>query len=375
MSETFSLRDHLFNTTSVTRLADWFVGADPTFPKTDFIKKVMKRFPDLTLKQRITCITHELGRILPDDYIQATHLILCALPPVLDPTQTDDDFGDFILAPLAEYVSTYGCTAEHLEHSLNMLREITMRFSVEFAIRRFLNEFPDETYQFMIDGAKHENYHVRRLATEGLRPRLPWAENIGISYHQTLPILDVLFSDHTRYVTRSVANHMNDISKIDGDVVLATLKTWSHSHRQQTAEMDFIIQHSLRTLVQQGNKEALAMLGYIKPAQVEVHIKKVSPRVSMGQYLSFDVMVQSHTDQKLMVSYYIHFLNQKNEYVPKLFQVKKKKAQKDETLLVSKKHRLRQMTTKKLYPGKHAIQIVVNGLPVTEKIFFSLTKD
>jgi 3-methyladenine DNA glycosylase AlkC len=375
MSEKFSLKDHLFNKTSVTRLAGWFVSADPIFPETDFVQSVLKQFPDLALKERIHCIAVELKKVLPADFLEATDIIVAALPPILDPENTDDDFGDFVIAPLAEYVAMHGCTAAYLSRSLEVLREITMRFSVEFAIRRFLNVFPEETYQFMVECAEHEHYHVRRLVSEGLRPRLPWAENIDISYHKTLPVLDVLFSDDTRYVTRSVANHLNDISKIDGDVVLATLASWQASHRQKTSEMHFITQHSLRTLVKRGNKKALAMLGYEKPPQVEVSIKKYTKKVPLGTHLDFDIEVTPHRDQKLMISYYIYFLNAKNNYTSKIFQIKKCSVKQGEVLQITKKHLLRNMTTRTLYTGKHALQILVNGLPVTEKVFFTLTKE
>ena len=119
-----------------------------------------------------------------------------------------------------------------MEISLKGLKEITKRFSAEDAIRYFLNAFPDKTLTFLIDCARDENYHVRRLATEGTRPKLPWAQKLTIDYHLALPILEILHGDKTRYVTRSVANHLNDISKIDPDLVLDTLRKWQEGDRR-----------------------------------------------------------------------------------------------------------------------------------------------
>ena len=133
-------------------------------------------FPTLELIQRIAHISSCLYEYLPDAYPAALDIILNSLPPALDPTKTDDDFGDFIFAPLSLFVATYGCTQNHLERSLQALKEITKRFSAEDAIRYFINAFPDETGSFLLGCAQDENYHVRRLASEGTRPKLPWSQ-------------------------------------------------------------------------------------------------------------------------------------------------------------------------------------------------------
>ncbi len=375
MSEKFLLKDHLFNKTSVIRFADLFYKKDKKFPREEFIKNVLREFPNLELKQRITCMRVELEKILDSDFEKSIIVILNALPEELDLYKTDGDFGDIILAPFSEYIEYNGCSKKYLKKSLYALHEITMRFSVEFTVRNFLNEFPSETFSFLQKCAKAKNYHLRRLASEGLRPSLPWAINININYKKPMVILDLLFLDKTRYVTRSVANHMNDISKIDADLVLNTLKKWELSSKQNKKEMDFIIRHSLRTLIKQGNKSALAMLGYKKPAKVSVDLKKISKIVGIGEKLEFNLKIDSHANQKLMISYYLYFLNKKNDLNPKIFQIKKCELKNGETLELSKKHSLKIMTTKKLYPGKHAVQILVNGLPVTDKKYFNLIKN
>ena len=374
MSEKTLLKDKIFNEISVTRLADLFYAQDSSFPRKKFIKNILQKFPDLELKQRISCITDELKKILPADFKKAQKKIVAMLPPVLDETQSDNDFGEFILSPLAEYIEHHGCSSEHIELSLQTLGELTMCFSVEFSIRKFLNEFPVETFLFLQDCAQSTHYHKRRLASEGLRLNLPWAQKITTDYRKSKRVLDVLFYDKTRYVTRSVANHLNDVSKIDPEFVLNTIQEWKLSGHQNEKEMSYITGHALRTLVKQGNKKALQMLGYKKPAQVDVSIKKISKNVSVGEFVDFTFEIISHRKQKLLISYYLYFLNKKNELNPKIFQIKKITMCDSELQVFSKKHPLKTMTTKKLYPGKHAIQIIVNGLAVTDKVYFTLTK-
>lgn len=374
MSEKFSLKDHLFNREKVTYLASLIKSAYPKFEDKKFIKKTVEKFPELELKQRIDWIEQKIEEFLPFEYEKTLEIILNALPDELDPNKTDDDFGDFILAPFQVFIVKNGLSKKHLKKSLRALGECTKRFTVEGGIRYFINAFPDETISQIKKWSTSKNYHQRRLASEGIRPTLPWHINIDFDYREGIDILYMLFADKTRYVTRSVANHMNDISKIDSKLVLKTLALWKISQKQNEKEMDFIIRHSLRTLLKQGNKQALAMLGYKKPAQISVKFGKISKTVKLGEKLEFNFNIKSHADQKLMISYYVYFLNKKNEFIPKIFQIKKCDVRKGDILELSKKHMLKIMSTKKLYPGKQAIQIIVNGLAVTDKIFFILTK-
>ncbi len=373
MSEKFSLKDHLFNREKVTYLANLIKSAYPKFEDKKFIKKTVEKFPKLELKQRIDWIEKKIEEFLPDDFETSLKILLRSLPVELDPNKTDDDFGDFILASITLFVSKNGLSQKHLKKSLDALGEITKRFTVEDGIRFFINKFPEESLTQIQKWARSKNYHQRRLASEGLRQTLPWNIKINFDYRDGINILNMLYTDKTRYVTRSVANHMNDISKIDAELVLKTLALWKISRKQNKKEMDFIIRHSLRTLLKQGNKQALAMLGYKKPAQISVNFGKISKTVKLGEKLEFNFNIKSRADQKLMISYYIYFLNKKNEFTPKIFQIKKCDVKNSEVLEISKKHMLKIMSTKKLYPGKQAVQIIINGLTVTDKIFFILT--
>jgi 3-methyladenine DNA glycosylase AlkC len=171
------------------------------------------------------------------DFRRAVGVLVRSLPAPVDPTRSDGDFGDFIYALYAEYVARHGCTAEDLEFSLSALRKITTRFSAEFAIRPFLNLFPDQVLAILQIWTEDEHRRVRRLCNEGTRPRLPCPPSLTLPYHVGIPLLDRLFADPTRYVTRSVANHVNDISKKDPHLALDTLERWRGSGHQRPREM------------------------------------------------------------------------------------------------------------------------------------------
>ncbi|MEM8863364.1 MAG: DNA alkylation repair protein, partial [Chloroflexota bacterium] len=148
---TFSLKDQLFNADKVAYLSGLFSAVYPDFKSNQFQQDVVSRFPELELKERIAHITEQLHAYLPADYLTALDIILKALPPELDPTLTDDDFGDFIIGPLNHFVATYGCSADYLDRSLDAMRAITKRFSAEDAIRYFINAFPEQTLEFLTD--------------------------------------------------------------------------------------------------------------------------------------------------------------------------------------------------------------------------------
>jgi len=371
MAEKFSLKDELFNPKKVKLIASEIKGVYVPFLQVAFEDEVLGLFPTLELKERITHITTMFAKYLPSEYVEATGILLQALPTPLDASKTDDDFGDFIYAPYGEFVATYGCTQEHLAFSLLALREITKRFSVEYAVRDFINTYPDETLAMLEKCAKSKNYHERRLASEGLRPKLPWAKKLNIDYTEPLRHLDLLYSDATRYVTRSVANHLNDIAKIDAPLVINTLKRWKKQNRQNAKEMAFIVTHSLRTLVKNGNEEALALLGYEKNPSITVEsVTLKSNTVQVGQTLEFEVVLVAQDDAMLMVDYVMHFRTKAGSLSPKVHKLKKLTLQKGKAITLKKKHPFKaNMSTRTLYEGKHVLEVQINGTIVYNTSF------
>jgi 3-methyladenine DNA glycosylase AlkC len=254
------LRDRLFTRAKVAALATELNRVHRAFPRAVFVDQVMSRLPALGLKQRIGWITDCLEIHLPDDYRRAVNAILRSLPAPCDPDLLDGDFGDFIYAPYSEYVARRGCTRDDLGFSLAALREITTRFSAEFAVRTFINAFPGETRNTLAEWTADQHYHVRRLCSEGTRPRLPWASRLATPVDYAVPLLEDLHLDPTRFVTRSVANHVNDISKLDPDLAVDILQRWMSASRQGDKEIDYVVRHATRTLTRQGNARAMELL-------------------------------------------------------------------------------------------------------------------
>ena len=368
--EKFSLKDHLFNKKKVAYLTARIKDTYQKFDDKKFEKDVMSQFPKLELKERISHMTVILEKYLPTDYERAVKILIKSLPKQLDQNKTDDDFGDFIFSPFSYFVSQNGCEKKYLKISFSALSEITKRFTVEGDIRFFINKFPKESYDFMQKMSKSKNYHERRLASEGLRPKLPWCIGISFGYKKSVDILDNLFYDKTRYVTRSVSNHLNDISKFDPDFVLKTLKRWEKTKKQNTIEMDFIKNHSLRTSIKNGHKETLKYLGYgSKPKLEKVKLTLNSNRVNMGENLDFTFQARSLKNQDLLLDYKIFFQTKSGKMSPKVLKLKKVRVEKGEKIEISKKYSFAPKTTKTFYPGEHRLEILINGDLVVSKKF------
>jgi 3-methyladenine DNA glycosylase AlkC len=369
--EKFSLKDQLFNEGKIIKIANDIARVYPAFKKDKFIKNVVQSFPELELKQRITHITECLRNHLPESYAEALEIILNSLPEPCNPTLNDNDFGDFIYAAHGQFVAQFGCSEEFLELSLDALEAITMRFSAEYAIRNFINAFPEKTLNRIQHWSKHLHYHVRRLASEGTRPKLPWGMKIGLSVEAPLSILDTLHADSTSFVTRSVANHLNDIAKTHPDLVLERLNHWKKQKLQNPKELDFIIRHALRTLIKKGDNRALELIGISALPKIQIQKITVSESVQMNENLEKSIAIVAQEDCALLIDYVIHFQNSKGEMNSvKVFKWKQILVKKNEQIQLSKRHEMKQfMTTRTLYPGKHQWSLQVNGEIVHQQEF------
>jgi 3-methyladenine DNA glycosylase AlkC len=365
MKKKFSLKDHLFNRKKVEYLAGLFVFADKNFKENEFVEEVMTKLLKLELKERIVWITEVLERYLPEDFSVSSKRIVKALPTELDSNNTDDDFGDFIFAPLGEFVVRNGLSKKHLKDSFFVLHELTRRFSMEDAMRAFINTFPKETLKVYAGWAKDKNYHVRRLVSESTRPLLPWSRRIGITHTQTLPLLSLLYADKTRYVTRSVANHLNDIAKKEPELVVATLTEWKKEGKQKEAGLVWMTKHALRTLIKNGDTSALALLGFSDKVHAVVEhfaVHAESQKIPKDGVLSFSFDLVATRDEELLIDYVIDFVKKGGGVKPKVFKLKKVSLKTGKTITVSKNHRfMADATTYTLYAGMHALTLQING--------------
>lgn len=426
---TFSLKDQLFNHKKVSYFAEnidlgyslfnlqkektnfkkdrsglnkneFYLNKDKkfVFDKKSFTKDCVREFSQLELKQRITHIASCLNKYILksglQDYKDHVQIILNSLPKALDQDLQDDDFGDFIIAPLGEYIARYGLSKKYLKTSLAALYQITQRFSCEYPIRFFINNFEDETLEFLEKCSCDKNYHVRRLSSEGLRNKLPWAQKININYkdNRIINILNNLYNDQTMYVRRSVANHLHDISKIDIDLVLNLLHKYKSDKSLSSTNFDYIVKHSLRTSIKNGNKRALEFININFDPKLNVQtfclqsktivinndsniVTSDDLNINTNQSLNFDFVFQSleATKTQYNINYIIYFRNAHTydkylnnnqdlkSFSHKVFNLKKVVLGKGEVCKINKKHIIKPMTTRVLYFGQHFIEIKVNG--------------
>jgi len=360
MEQNFQVRD-VFNEGVVNQLAASLANAWQEFDAKGFSRAINAKLKSLSFSGRAALIRDSLWEYLPKYYPRALEIILKALPPEIAHNEITGHDG-FIVMPLNDYVAKYGL--EHYDLSMQALYQMTKRFTAEGAIRAFILKYPERTLAILSKWTEDENAHVRRLVSEGTRPRLPWTMQLKQLIEDPRPVLRLLEKLKTvpeLMVRRSVANNLNDIAKDHPDLVVKTLNRWKKIHNEGT---QWLIRHAARTLVKQGNKDVLAVLGYDSKIGITVsQIKLDKPVVKMGDDLNFSFEVKSTSKQKqnLVIDYIIHHVRANGKLTPKVFKLTKKTLKAGETLQISKGHSFLPISTRKYYAGKHALEVQVNG--------------
>ena len=360
MEQSFQLRD-VFNPTVVNQLAQNIAKTWPAFNQHGFSNAVNSQLVHLSFGERNNLIRDMLWDYLPKDFPQAVQILVSSLGPEIPHCELTG-FDAFIVMSENDFVAKYGL--DYFELSMQALYEMTKRFTAEGAIRAFIQKYPDQTLKRLAEWADDKNCHVRRLVSEGTRPRLPLAPRLPQFIKDPRPVLrflDKLKADPEQMVRRSVANNLNDIAKDNPDLVVKTLKEWQKTKNKGT---QWIVSHASRTLVKQGHEDALALLGY--PPNLAISVERLQQNkttIRMGEDLTFEFEVRSNSDkpQDLMIDYVIHHMKANGKLAPKVFKLAKKKLKSGETLRLSKKHPFRQISTRKYYSGKHLLEIQING--------------
>lgn len=347
----FSLKDQIYNSAYVHQLAHTLEEANADFSAPAFLEKVLDpKWENRALKERMRHLTRSLHLFLPADYPKAIGILQEVIPALSEHTLANIIFPD--------YVEQYGMG--NLETSLNALAFFTSYGSSEFGIRPFIIAYEQATMQRMYAWAEDENYQVRRLASEGCRPRLPWA--IGLPKFKKnpspiLPILDRLKADSEDYVYRSVANNLNDISKDHPKLVLDLAESWLGQH----PNTDWLVKHALRTLLKQGNSRAMQCFGFDDPRQVTVNHLSLQLPVEMGKFLNFSFVIELPRTLKIRLEYGVDYLKKQGSYSRSVFKISEG-VRKAGTHLIQKKHWFKDLSTRKHYPGEHFLSIIVNGV-------------
>ncbi len=342
----------IFNLERLQHIAAEMSAVYPAFDAKGFLKHATAGLAELSVMQRMARVSESLHAVIALDYPQ-TLKRLYALAPRLN--------SGFVSLFLAHYVASYGL--HDFKRSMAALKYFTPFGSAEFAIRHFLLHDFKRTLAVLQAWSLDTNEHVRRLASEGSRPRLPWSfrlAEVQANPQLCASILDNLKADSSLYVRKSVANHLNDITKDHPDWVLSLIEGWSLDN-PHTA---WIARHALRSLIKQGNTRALTIMGAGARAEVRIGELSVTPAViSLGERITLSFTLQSTADtaQKLVVDYAIDYVKSAGHSASKVFKLKAFTLGAGEQQRISREQHIRELTTRKHYPGKHAVHVMVNG--------------
>ncbi len=346
---------------------DFFEALIPNIQKTlpnvnskDFLSLIYaSNWEDLELKQRMRRISDVLGQYLNQDYSLGVKQLVEIYNHVSKSKMNTLGF-EFMFFP--DYIEVKGL--ENFEDSMFAMEEITKQVSCEFAIRPFFIKYPEQTLRQMMDWSKHSNAMVRRLSTEGARPRLPWAMALPRFKNNPKPILPILKrlrNDDSESVRRSVANNLNDISKDNPEAVYNLVKGW----KGESKDVDWVVKHACRTMLKQGLPHIMTLFNYSPVEYLEVgDIQIKTPEVKIGEALHFEFQLKNNTEKivKVRIEYGLYFKKANGTLVKKVFKISEKDYKPLETVLIDRKQSFKIISTRKLYTGDHGVALIVNGV-------------
>lgn len=352
--ERFLLKD-FFNPDSVGVIADAVAAAYPDFDSKSFMTSVFDDdWDSRELKQRMRHISGCLKDALPDDYEEALAILVEAGPSTAD--------AGFAAMVMSDFVEAYG--ADYFEPSVDALAVFTRTVSAEFAVRPFLVRYPDAMLARMRDWADSPDPALRRLASEGTRPRLPWG--MALKQYQAdpspiIPLLEKLRHDPSEDVRRSVANNLNDIGKDHPDLVVGLLESWQDG----SEEVADITGHALRVLIKKGHSRALELLGFHPDPDVVVEHLTVDPApatIGSKVVVSFSVRSTGRDVQPIVVDGVVHFARPSGVST-KVFKWKTAELAPGATLRIRRSVTLQHLSTRRIHSGTHSVEVQVNGKP------------
>lgn len=348
----------MFNGDVVRRIAMRVKGAYGQFDVAAFERPVLAELPELNLLARAKRIAQGLHDGLPSHYEKAVRILIKALGA---PAAADAGMGRFADLPFVNFVGLYGVA--HPEVSLDALEEMTKHFSAEWDIRPFLIHHETMTLARIHEWTGHADWRVRRLATEGTRPRLPWGvrlEKYVKDPRPTLKILEKLKGDPHANVRNSVANHLNDIAKDNPEIAVKTAMRWNRSPDARTR---WIVRHAMRSLVKRGDQRAIALLGFSTSADVRlVNLKLAKKQVTLGTGVDFGFALRvAAGEANVVVDYCIHHVKANGKRSGKVFKLGRRRLAAGRVETFERRHAIVPISTRKYYAGAHRVEILVNG--------------
>ncbi|OLP67015.1 hypothetical protein BACPU_03740 [Bacillus pumilus] len=315
----------------------------------------------LELKGRMRRVTESMHACLPEDYEHAIDVLQKVAP----------HFTGLSALVFPDYVEVYGLG--HWDVSIQAIEFFTSLSTSEFAVRPFLIGHQEKMLVQMLVWSQNQNEHIRRLASEGCRPRLPWGMSVPALKKDptvTLPILENLKSDPSRYVQKSVANHLNDISAIQPDFMKKTVKRW-YGTSQQT---NWIVKHASRTLLKKGDPEIMNLFGYGDDPSIQViDLKLVQDAIHIGESMTFHFTLHAESSLKLRVEYAIDYVKSRGTRNQKVFKITEFETDSALHREFVRSQSFQDMTTRKHYEGIHTLTIIINGIPKASVDFEVMT--
>jgi 3-methyladenine DNA glycosylase AlkC len=336
-----------------TALAGELSQAWPSFPRERFVDGLAAALEPLALMRRVDLLADRLVAAFPDDFPSAARVLWRAL----DSTT----FTGWMTLPCGTYVTRAGIDHPHV--ALPLLAGLTPRFSSEGPIRPFIERHPAITLDYLRTWLGDPDEHVRRLVSEGTRPRLPWAPRIARFIDDptpTIELLDRLVDDPSAYVRRSVANHLNDISKDHPDLALECARRWLPAGGRAS----WVVRHGLRTLIKRGNPEALSILGADQHANITLAAFEVDrERISIGDEVAFTITLdlRDSVPTDALIDYRVHYVGARGMRTPKVFKLARRQLEPGVPVTIVRRHRFEHVSIRRIHPGPHTIDIQVNG--------------
>ena len=368
IGETFAIKEgeplkNVINRESLRKNALAVQSVYNSFKIDDFIDTVIDEAWDaLAFKARIRQVTLSLGKYLPSDYSDSID--------ILKKVALGYSSGLFVLGcSFPDFVEVYGQDESNWDISINALEIFTSLWSSEMAVRPFILKYEERMMKQMLAWSKHDNEHVRRLASEGCRPALPWSIALPKFKKDPAPILPILTqlkADPSAYVRKSVANNLNDISKTRPDIVIDIATDW-YGNNDHT---NWIIKHGCRTLLKKGNSDVLALFGHGDNKSVDVKDFATSTNsISIGEDLTFAFVISSKKTTKVRLEYGIDYVKSSGKRNRKIFKISEVSIKENESKPYTKTHSFKDLSTRKHYPGIHSIVLIVNGAEMGELDF------
>ena len=361
LSQENPLKD-VFNPGVTRDLSRRIKSVYPRFDSARFERETIAALPDLGFLERSHHLREMLRKYLPDDYPRAIKILIATLGDEITPGVTV--WENFHIIALCSFVAHYG--KEHYDLSMRALYEFTRRFSAEGDLRTFLEVDYKRTMALLGQWTRDPSPHVRRLVSEGTRPRLPLAPRIERFVRDPRPVirlLEQLKDDPELYVRRSVANNINDIAKDHPDLAVKTLKKWSKS---KSKDVQWVVKHAARSLVKQGHPGILEVLGVSTAAKVKVGSVALRPRKQTYRLgdeflIEFEIQSRESGEVRLVVDYVVDYVKAGDKRAEKVFKLRELNLGPGEKRTLSKKHRLKDTAGRKHYAGTHGIELQING--------------